>query len=287
MRFKLCLLSLMLAGVAASHVSANVFAADGRDPRHVQPRSGEAHAFAAIGVLRNNSPIAMLDDDDHLLYTRGEATAFLVSPCYAVTNYHAVFGEGSGPEDAQTDHSVTLSLGDHSGGRGFRERVRAVPAFWGDFSEDQGGQDWAVLRLDRCVGSQIGWLDLTPRSPTAIGAARLSIAGYPGDKDQAVLWRADGCGVMVRPRDVGLWSSDCAASPGSSGSPVFLIEDGGLRVVGIMEGADDDVPGVQRRYSASYANLVVDVSAILRRKEVRAAIKADIEAARASEVSPP
>ena len=287
MRFKLSLLALVLAGLAAGQAWANVFAVDGHDPRHVQPRSGEGHAFAAIGVLRNNSPIAMLDDDDHLLYARGEATAFLVSPCYAVTNYHAVFGEGSGPRDAQTDHSVTLSLGDRSSGHGFRERVRAAPAFWGDFSEDRGGEDWAVLRLDRCVGAQIGWLDLTPRSPEAIGAGGLSIAGYPGDKDQAVLWRADGCGVTARPQDVGLWSSDCAASPGSSGSPVFLIEDGGLKVVGIMEGADEDRTDVQRRYSGGVANLVVDVSSILRRSEVRAAIKADIEAARASEINQP
>ncbi|HEX7760377.1 MAG TPA: serine protease [Caulobacteraceae bacterium] len=279
MRSTLLMMMLVLAGaLAASQAAANVFAADGRDPRRVQSRSGQAHAFAAIGIVRNNQPIAMLDDDERLLYARGEATAFLVSPCYAVTNYHAVFGEDSGPTERDSDHSVTFSVGDRAGDRGFKVWVRGVPVFWGDFREDQQGEDWAVLRLDRCVGAdaEIGWLDLAPRPVAALSHASLSIAGYPGDKDQGVLWRADDCRVTARPREPGLWSSDCAASPGASGSPVFLSQNGALKIVGIMEGAENDRPEVQRRYAPRLANLVVDVSGILRRDDVRTAIDADI-----------
>lgn len=268
--------ALAASQMLAPKVLANVFAADGRDPRRIQPRSGDGQAFAAIGIVRNNSPIAMLDDDDHLLYARGEATAFMVSPCLAVTNYHAVFGEDSGPTRGDIDHSVTLSIGDRPGGRGFKTQVRAVPAYWGAFDEDHEGQDWTVLRLDRCVGADeaVGWLDLDGGG----AGGGLSIAGYPGDKDQAVLWRADNCRVSKRPGDADLWSSDCAASPGASGSPVFATRGGVITVVGIMEGAEDDQDGVQRRYEPTSANLVVDVNSILQRADVRAAIDADIKA---------
>ncbi len=270
---------VLMAALAASQAGANVFAADGRDPRRVQPRSGQAHAFAAIGIVRNNRPVAVLDDDERVLYTRGEATAFLVSPCFAVTNYHAVFGEDPASARSGEDHSVTFSVGDRPGERGFKAKVRGEPAFWGDFREDQEGEDWAVLRLDRCIGADadVGWLDLAARPVSALARGNLSIAGYPGDKDRGLLWRADGCRVIPRPGETALWSSDCAASPGASGSPVFLSEGSTLKIVGVMSGAEDDRHEVQRRFDPRLANLVVDVRAILRREDVRAAIAADIQ----------
>jgi V8-like Glu-specific endopeptidase len=267
--------------VAASHVTANVFAADGRDPRRIQSRSGDAHAFAAIGVIRNNSPVASFDDDDRLVSARGEATAFMVSPCYAVTNYHAVFGEDTGPSQRDSDRSVTLRIGERRDDRGFKFTIRAVPVFWGDFSEDSEGEDWTVLRLDRCVGPDVGWLSLVTPPPAALNSASFSIAGYPADKDPSVLWRADGCRLHARLREVDLWSSDCAATPGASGSPVFVIENDTPRIVGVMEGAEDNRRGVQQQYSPGLANLVVDVGSILKRRDVTAAIEADIKSSAA------
>ncbi|HWA62013.1 MAG TPA: trypsin-like peptidase domain-containing protein [Caulobacteraceae bacterium] len=253
----------------------NVFGADGHDPRRIQPRSeGEGQALAGVGVIHNRAPIAMIGDDDHVHYARGQATAFLVSPCLAVSNYHAVYGEGEATDER--DFAVNFSVGDRPDDRGFSDTVRAVPAFHGAFDETDEGQDWVVLRLDRCLGTTIGWLSLSDIGAEALKPAQVSTAGYPAEKAPGRLWREDGCHLKHRPGEPALMASDCSATPGASGSPVFVMQDGKPRVVGIVEGAENDVDGVQRRWNPEIANLVVDIGSLLARADVRAAIAADI-----------
>lgn len=256
----------------------NVFAADGLDPRHEQPRT--QRPFAAIGLLETQHAVPVIADDGEAHFEHTQSTAFLVSPCYAVTNYHSVFGDESAPGEAAGDYAVTLSVGARRDGRGFADHTRAVPVMHGDPGDDREEEDWALLRLDHCLGADpaIGWLDLSPRPLAAMAARSVSIAGYSSAQDRGRLWREDGCHLMARPRDRSLWSSDCAASDGASGSPVFVVEAGRPRIVGIMEGSEDDRPGVQRRYTAQTANIVIDIGAILRQPKVRAAIDADLHA---------
>ena len=256
----------------------NVFAADGLDPRHEQPRT--QRPFAAIGLLETLHEVAVISDDGDVHFEHTQSTAFLVSPCYAVTNYHSVFGDESAPGEPASAYAVTLSFGAGHDGRGFAGHTRAVPVVHGDPGDDREEEDWALLRLDHCLGADpaIGWLDLSPRPLTAMAARTVSIAGYSSAHDRDRLWREDGCHLMARPRDRSLWSSDCAASDGASGSPVFVIEAGRPRIVGVMEGAEDDRPGIQRRYTAEAANIVIDIGAILRQPKVRAAIDADLHA---------
>ena len=257
---------------------ANVLAADGRDPRHEQPRT--ERPFTAIGLLETLHAVPVMSDDGDVHFEHTQSTAFLVSPCYAVTNYHSVFGDESAPGEAAADYAVTLSVGAGRDGRGFAGHTRAVPVLHGDPGDDREEEDWALLRLDRCLGADpgIGWLDLSPRPLAAVAARTVSIAGYSSAHDRDRLWREDGCHLMARPRDRSLWSSDCAASDGASGSPVFVTEAGRPRIVGVMEGAEDDRPGIQRRYTAEAANIVIDIGAIIRQPTVRAAIGADLHA---------
>ncbi|MBS0409782.1 MAG: trypsin-like peptidase domain-containing protein [Proteobacteria bacterium] len=254
---------------------ANVFSPDGADPRHVQARVDQP--FDAIGVVDTDDAVPLQGDDDHLTYERMEATAFLVSPCYVLTNFHAVFGDDAARVDRRKRYGVTFKVGARNNGRGFAARAHGVPLFWGDMARNHEQADWAVVRLDHCLGAdrRIGWLDLSPRPITAFSSQLVSVAGFPAGMDENHLWRADGCHLLARQGEPSLWSSDCAASPGASGSPVFLMENGAPKVVGLMEGAEEDRPDILRQFDPQLANLVVDIAAVVGDAKVMAALDAD------------
>ncbi|MGA0603777.1 trypsin-like serine peptidase [Caulobacter sp. KR2-114] len=263
---------------AAPALQANVFSPDGSDPRHVQARLDQP--FNAIGVVDTDEAVPIEVETGHWIHERMEATAFLVSPCYVVTNFHAVFGDEPNAVSAHKRYGVTFRVGAGANGRGFTTEQHGQPVFWGDMAGEHESADWAVVRLDRCLGaeSRLSWLNLGATSSIATGQALVSVAGFPEGKDEDDLWRADGCHLNARPTEVGLWSSDCAASPGSSGSPVFVMENGAPKVVGLMEGAEVDRPDIQRRYAPELANLVVDIQAVVGTPRVMAAIEADRKA---------
>lgn len=265
---------------AAPSLKANVFSPDGSDPRHVQARLDQP--FNAIGVVDTDEAVPIEVETNHWIHQRMEATAFLVSPCYVVTNFHAVFGDEPDSVSAHKHYGVTFRVGAGRNGRGFTIEQHGRPVYWGDMAGEHESADWAVVKLDRCLGadSRLSWLNLGGASQIATGQitngkALVSVAGFPEGKDEDDLWRADGCHLTVRPRESGLWSSDCAASPGSSGSPVFVMENGAPKVVGLMEGAEEDRPDIQRRYVPELANLVVDINAVVSVPKVMQAIEAD------------
>jgi V8-like Glu-specific endopeptidase len=260
---------------ATSAPLANVFAPDGRDPRHVQPRLNQP--FNAIGVVDTDEPVPIEEDGGRWSAQRMEATAFLVSPCYVVTNFHAVFGDAPRKVNTLRHSGVTFRVGAGRNDRGFSIEIHGTPAYWGDMAGERERADWAVVRLDHCLGAQskLSWLDISPHQTTSFGDQLVSVAGFPEGKDEDDLWRADGCHLSARAGEEGLWSSDCPASPGSSGSPVFVTENGAPKVVGLMEGAEEDRPDIQPRYVPELANLVVDIRALAQAPRVMAAIEAD------------
>lgn len=274
-----CAMGQALAPAPAAR--ANIFSPDGADPRHIQARVDQP--FDAIGVVDTDEAVPLQGDDDRFVYERMEATAFLVSPCYVLTNFHAVFGDDAARVDRRHRYGVTFKVGARDNDRGFAAKAHGVPVFWGDMAHDREEADWAVVKLDHCLGAdrRIGWLDLSPRPITLVSSQLVSVAGFPASMDENHLWRADGCHLSARQGEPSLWSSDCAASPGASGSPVFLIENGAPKVVGLMEGAEEDRPDVLRQYDPQLANLVVDIAAVAGNPRVMAALEADRRAARA------
>ena len=168
-------------------------------------------------------------------------TAFLVSPCYILTAYHVVFGYRlgvmKGKEQPEQDVSATFSVGG--------KRSRAVPVKYGQFSMFPG-RDWALLQLEpdaghRCLGEEpnIGWVRLAPLAPAIAKKKSLSVASYPSDKSLASLWRQDKCHFFEIEHDIdndGMWTTDCATRPRSSGAPIFFVADGVLNVVAVMSG---------------------------------------------------
>ncbi|HVI87745.1 MAG TPA: tetratricopeptide repeat protein [Dongiaceae bacterium] len=176
-------------------------------------------------------------------------TAFLVSPCHVLTAYHVAGGGGK-----ITDKTVAhFYLGQGSVGpdfddaRQFADETTARPVAWGQYvpNEDDspaairakailqnGWEDWALLKLDKCLGDEktgYGYFHLFPmttRDLTRKGTGlRISSIGLPGDKPLARLWWDPHCRVVGQVHDSG-WQNDCVTVPGNSGGPLLLRPDG-------------------------------------------------------------
>jgi V8-like Glu-specific endopeptidase len=197
-------------------------------------------------------------------------TAFLVSPCYVLTAYHIVFGYRfglrKGKEEAEQDVSATFRVGGKTS--------RAVPAKYGEFSKFSG-RDWVLLRLEpdaghQCLGEDpnIGWVHLSPLASHIATMKSLSVAGYPSYKSLSSLLRQDKCHFFEMYHDIendGLWTTDCATRPRSSGSPIFFVEDGVLNVVAVMSGHLGTVVEneILPKWDPNRANLALDIGKII------------------------
>lgn len=172
-------------------------------------------------------------------------TAFLVSPCHVLTAYH-VAGGGKAITDKTVAHFY-LGQGhigpDFDDARQFAEETTAKPVVWGQYipNEDDspaeirakailqnGWEDWALLKLDRCLGDEktgYGYFHLYPmttRDLTRLGTGlRISSIGLPGDKPLTRLWWDPHCRVVGQVHDSG-WQNDCVTVPGNSGGPLLL-----------------------------------------------------------------
>lgn len=250
---------------------------DLHDPRYAQSQTSGSRMFAPIGLITTNHPVPH-QAGINVRMALDMATAFLVSPCYVLTVYHAVFGNGPAEPSTQRDYSMTFRVR--------KMEARAVPVMHGAFPESEA-EDWALLRLVGtypCMGAtpNIGWVTLGSLPSADIGKQKLSIAGYPSDKDDATLWRQDRCALLkkVSARGTGqLWTTDCATLPRASGSPIFFIKNGLLQVVAIMHGHLGDL--AQQRlwhWDPIDANLAIDVADILRsHPDVKNLIDQDID----------
>ena len=193
-----------------------------------------------------------------------------MSPCYVLTAYHVVFGYRTGFRKGQPQPEKDVSATFSAGGK----TARAVPVKYGRFSMFPG-QDWALLRLEperghRCLGEDpnIGWLRLAPLPPSMAPKKPLSVAGYPADKSRASLWRQDTCHLFEQYHDIendGLWTTDCATRPRSSGAPIFFVENGVLNVVAVMSGhlGNDADNKILPKWDPTRANLALDINKII------------------------
>ena len=120
--------------------------------------------YNAIGVIETKNVVYTADGSQG----HGQANAWLISPCYAITNNHAVFGDAF-PAQPRTDqerdaisqaYPVTFSVGVGKTVP-FAGSVTAIPVRWGRRTGTQEN-DWALLKLNSCLGtrSEIGWLPI-------------------------------------------------------------------------------------------------------------------------------
>ncbi len=135
-------------------------------------------------------------------------------------------------------HSVHFLLG-YSRGE-FAAQARVVEIHPGpdyDPARQVGtrlGSDWALLYLDRALGTPDRVLPLDV-SPPQVGT-ELLLAGY--EQDRAEILEADlHCSVQGFPLDArrhALFEHNCAATRGSSGAPLIARRDGRWVALGIQ-----------------------------------------------------
>lgn len=262
--------------LAADVAAGNVFGEDRREQR--DPRRP---------ILRS---VGMLVDRGG----GGGGTAFLVSRCHIVTAHHVAYPPGTG------GRATEFLIGpDPRIPRRFRSSTRAVVVESGDFSShDFRGMagDWAIMRLDDCLGAKFGFLrysrshdgdPLPRRELMTIGFPR-SRAARPGITVET------GCRARDHGPVQGLVGVDCAFESGMSGGPILERKrDGGWLVVGLIQqstGADD---AVLPAYSMAYRNQMVSVAAfgaaidrVLRAESARALTKRSDESGVRQSVAP-
>jgi V8-like Glu-specific endopeptidase len=214
-----------IAVAACGAATANIFAADGADPRRfVAADSPEARRLAPVGAIA--SEYVLLDKRGFGHVPPGAGTAFLVSPCYAMTNYHVLFGDQTLTPDPMSAYTleVRFAIGDARGvpaGAADKGPMRARGRVRYAGSLDGSAPDIALVRLDGCPGRRLGWYELAAATGDDIDGVAVDQAGYSQDRGMRRLSVQHGCHIRAAaPRQEWLLH-DCASRDGASGSPLM------------------------------------------------------------------
>ena len=206
--------------LVAAAAAANVFVEDRREQR-----DGRLPMFRSVGMLVHPR-------------TGGGGTAFLVSRCHVVTAYHVAFMKQRDPVTGRVEtfpgkvgHTVEFVVGPRPEAPGtFGARARATVVAFGRFSdgsfEGMAG-DWAILRLDPCLGREFGFLKYArPAGDSPMPTGALMTIGFParGAGSAGLPSKpAAAPGITGRWTDSWAWTahsrSACRAGRSSSGRP--------------------------------------------------------------------
>jgi len=249
----LCIVFWLVAEVAA----ANVFVEDRREQR-----DGSLPIFRSVGMLVHPQ-------------AGGGGTAFLVSRCHVVTAYHVAFLKERDPVTGiietvpgKVGHAAEFVIGPHPEiPERFITRARATVVEFGNFSDasfDGMAGDWAILRLDECLGKKFGFLKYARTgfdSPMPRGD--LMTIGFPRSRArQAGITVETGCRARDHGPVEGLMGVDCAFEAGMSGGPVLERQiDGSWLLVGLIQQSTGGTDKLLPSYSMAYRNQVVAVTA--------------------------
>lgn len=241
----LALLAALLVGIGPSApVAAAIF---GVDDRHAVARPDSR--WRAVGLV-SEAPGAPY------------GTAFLIGDCHALTARHIIHhGQPIGRE-------VQLRFEPWRRATAANSSAATVVAAGGTAGGPSDlSQDWALLRLDRCLGRLIGKLALgdTPLPIQLAGQGigpDLIAVGFPNDRAQSDATIDPKCRVRLI-TSFGLLH-DCATLPGNSGGPLVgwnahqaHYEVHAINVAGF------DRPGAAS-FSLGGANAAVAISSIRR-----------------------
>lgn len=246
MRSRLALvLSLLLA--AARPGAANIFESD---DRLLAGREAGGPFAAVVAVTQ--------DEADPAARPRfGSGT--LVSPCHVLTAHHIAF-DTPGTEGGEVVSLV--HLGPPRAGFPFALTLRAQAVLWGDLA-DHAYADWALLRLERCLGPEWQPWPLRPLAfaeALALGGT-LGSAGHPAWETRQAVTVDPACQVHEAHGRIEGWWHDCAVSVGQSGGPIFLVDGEGHRhLVAIVVGDFSPQREVIPAWDVRAANVAVPVA---------------------------
>ncbi|WP_374653365.1 tetratricopeptide repeat protein [Dongia sp.] len=224
-------------------------------------------------------------------------TGFLVSPCHVLTAAHVV----AEPEGISADQVMLFFAGsgemgpEYKEARSFAALSPARPVVWGESHDFDSGStadrraawlkagwdDWALLKLDNCLGDEgFGYLKLLPVTTSQWvqnGGGRPAVSvGLPADHDNDRLTVDPKCTLLGQVDSTG-WQHDCTTLPGNSGGPILAAkpEPGedwprvlAITVIGKNEHWEEFKPQIVDAGAPDYLDLLptaVPVSAFLPR----------------------
>lgn len=201
-RFITSLLLLVSAICSSSARAVNVFGVDDRTPNRSTERP-----FSAIGKL----------------YMPGAScTATLVGPDIILTAAHCIAYPKA---EKLREGEITFSPQVIDGKSSYSAKV--VFGRWGSLAPNQDRKtDWAVLRLDKKLGDQVGFLGYSPIGLQDAQSIAITHVGYSGDfLGGQTAGVHQGCRITEEGYRPDTWHSNCDWNKGASGGPIFFYSE--------------------------------------------------------------
>jgi V8-like Glu-specific endopeptidase len=177
----------------------------------------------------------------------GSGTAFLVSACHVLTNYHVLY-QTRRPDPYET-FTFVYGVPDTAPAE-FLAGVAATPVVLGTYYESaRTCEDFALLELEACLGEEYRSVELLPLSLAGVQTLQseaqgmglgFSSAGYPDSEPWTHVSVDRTCTIdaAMHVSDREAYSTTCNSVQGSSGGPLFLElpDRDRLLVFGIIKG---------------------------------------------------
>lgn len=166
-------------------------------------------------------------------FGHGWCSAVIIGPQLAATAAHCLWNKVTGRAMKAAALSVVVGWdrGQFVDGSGVTQAVTSEhwkPEEMPHYGPEQAGRDWALLRLDKPLGDEVGWVALSDR--IAVNQT-VSAVGYGEDRKHVATAHLD-CHITGR-LPSGVWTHNCDAVHGDSGGPVFSGEGDDIRVVAL------------------------------------------------------
>ena len=182
-------------------------------------------------------------------------TGTLIGPSTVLTAGHCIANNGM-----IENEPVEFLAGYNRGASVARSRVTGyhLPQRW--LNGEQEGSDFAFLFLAEPIGNQLGFMDVGPLSALELGALQagsgpdLLQAGYSFDQQGVLTGNLDCPFVELGGQNT--FIHQCDTLQGDSGSPIFIADGAGYRIVAVESRTDFRPDQPYDRNVAMYAEQV-------------------------------
>lgn len=242
----------------------------------------EIPQFSIVGELQRD------EDLGNGITAHIGGSSIIVSPCYILTAFHVAFGLDEKPVPGK-NYVANFRAGQGREVGAFAGRTDATPVLWGDYKAATKENDWAIMRLHNCVGTSkdFGWAEVTGKpqtehiqSQTEIVAVGYSYRDLTRAQQSFSLGRVTGFDIRTR-----MMKFNASISKKESGGALFAVEDGTIKLVGLITaemhqdedvGTDGSIRDTFDDWDEKHSNLAQGAFEILNRTDVRGLLDADL-----------